>query len=206
MKPLAWGIAIPLLAVAIASRAALHEHVAQGPAQNGAAVAAVSRPCSGVPTSAKPSKGASKNKRHKPGDEEADAAGACLEVHSSAVEVQEYLQAQGREEKWTLTEERVAENAWTFSRRLEKDELLRYTKHDASTDGVDWTSGEAFIQVKTQELEEGFVRVQVAARFKGYGQSSDRFAPPKDSWVLNSNTALENQIIAMLEKHFKNAT
>jgi hypothetical protein len=136
-------------------------------------------------------------------DEGADSAGACLEVRSTALEIQEYLQTYAREEKWNLSGEHVAEDAWTFSRKLEKEELLRYTKNDARTDRVNWTSGVAFIQVNTIELNDGFVRVQVSVRFQGYGQSLDRFAPPKEFWPLKSNATFENQLISVLEKHFK---
>jgi hypothetical protein len=161
------------------------------------------RPCENVVTRSRPSKAANKNAKKKLEDSDANAAGACLEVRSATLEIQEYLQAYGREQKWNLTDEHIAEDAWTFTRKLEREELLRYTKKDANTDRVNWTSGLVFLQVKTLELDEKFVRVQVSARFQGYGQNGDRFAPQKESWPMSSNSTLENQLISVLETHYK---
>jgi hypothetical protein len=158
------------------------------------------RPCKIAPDTSKPSKEAKKNGKKRLGDVD-----GCLEVHSTTLEVQEYLQAYGREQKWNLGDEHVADDVWTFSRKLERDELLRYTQNDANSERVDWSSGLAFVQVKTAELVEGFVRVQIAARFQGYGQSLDRFAPQKEFWPLSSNGSVERQLISALEVHFKNA-
>jgi len=167
-------------------------------------VDSLARPCNNTPIGSKPSKGTKKNGKKDLGDAGADSAGACIEVRSRALEIQEYLQAYGREQKWNLSDEHVAEDAWTFTRKLEREEFLRYTKNDANTDRVKWTSGVAFVQVKTVDLGEGFVRVQVSAHFQGYGQSLDRFAPPKEFWPLISNGTLENQLISALEAHYKN--
>jgi hypothetical protein len=199
------GVAIAMLIVMVASLSAIHAESAQGSTPPNPAVDIASRPCKRTPDS-KRSKGANKNRSKKPGDESANSTSQCIEVHSTAIDVQEYLQAQGREEKWNLSDEHVAEDAWTFSRKLEKDELVRFTKQEASTEHVSLTSGAAFVRVGTVELDDGFVRVQVTARFEGYGQSADRFAPPKESWPLNSNATLENQLISILGRHFRNAS
>jgi hypothetical protein len=155
-------------------------------------------------TGSKPSKATRKSGKKNLGEANAETLRSCLEVHSTALEIQEFLQAHGRQEKWNLIEEQVGEDAWTFTRKLEKDELLQFTKRDANSDGVNWTSGVVFVQVKTAELAAGFVRAQVSARFRGYGQSQDRFAPPKESWPLSSNGGLENYLISVLEVHLKN--
>lgn len=160
----------------------------------------VTRPCKIVPDTSKPSKEAKKNGKKRLGNVD-----GCLEVRSTTLDVQEYLQAYGREQKWNLSDEHVAEDAWTFTRKLEREELLRYAQNDASTARVNWTSGVTFVQVKTAELEEGFVRVQITARFQGYGQSLDRFAPQKEFWPLISNGSVERQLISALEIHFKDA-
>jgi hypothetical protein len=196
-------IVIALLVLAIAPLSAPLPKTTQGSAPNGSSVDGAARPCKNIASGSK-SKVRKKNGKKNRDDEGADSAGACLEVCSTALEIQEYLQTYGREEKWNLSGEHVGEDAWTFSRKLEKEELSRYTKNDANTDRVNWTSGVAFIQVRTMELKDGFVRVQVSVRFQGYGQSLDRFAPPKEFWPLKSNTTFENQLISILEKHFKN--
>jgi hypothetical protein len=68
---------------------------------------------------------------------------------------------------------------------------------------VNWTDGKAIVQVRTRELDGGFSRVEISARFQGSGQNVDRFAPPRDSWDLESNGALEKNLIAALEAHVK---
>jgi hypothetical protein len=192
-------VLIPVVA-GVAQLVALLPLTAQVSVRNSQPASMVTRPCKIIPDASKPSKQAKKNGKKKLGD-----ADGCLEVRSTTLEIQEYLQAYGREQKWNLSDEHVAEDAWTFSRKLEKDELLRYAKKDANTERVNWTSGVAFVQVQTAELDEGFVRVQVSARFQGYGQSLDRFAPPKEFWPLSSGGFLEKQLISALEMHFKNA-
>jgi hypothetical protein len=196
-------IAIALLVLAIAPLSAPLAKTTQSTAPQGPSVDGAVRPCKNIASGSKSSKARKKNGKKNRDDEGANSAETCLEMRSTALEIQEYLQTYGREEKWNLSGEHVAEDAWTFSRKLEKEELLRYTKNDANTDRVNWTSGVAFIQVKTIELNDGFVRVQVSVRFQGYGQSSDRFAAPKEFWPLKSNTTFENQLISVLEKHFK---
>jgi hypothetical protein len=198
-------IAISLLVLAIAPLSEPFAKTTQSTVTKGPSVDGAARPCKNIASGSKSSKGTTKRNRKKILDD-ADTAAACLEVRSTVIEIQEYLQNYGREEKWNLSGEHVAEDAWTFSRKLEKEELLGYTKKDANTDRVNWTSGVAFIQVKTLELNAGFVRVQVSARFQGYGQSLDRFAPPKESWPLSSNATLENQLISILEKHSKSTS
>jgi hypothetical protein len=201
-----WGIAVAMLVVIAVPFSAIHAEIAQSSTSPKPAGQVVARPCKSIPVGSKRSKGAHKDISQKLGNASGNATNACIEVHSTAIEVQEYLQAQGREGKWNLSDEHVAEDAWTFSRKLERDELLRFTKPDASTDRVNWTSGAAFVQVSTVELDDGFVRVEISAHFEGYGQSADRFAPPKGSWPLNSNATLESHLLSILGKHFKNAS
>jgi hypothetical protein len=201
-----WEPAIALLILACApfsvSRANTNRVFASG-SPTGDSLA---RPCMNIATGSKPSKATRKTGKKNPGDANAENSRSCLEVHSTALEIQEFLQAHGRGEKWDLIEEQVGEDVWTFTWKLERDELLQFTKRDANSDGVDWTSGVVFVQVRTTELATGFVRVQVSARFRGYGQGQDRFAPPKESWPLSSNGGLENHLISVLEAHFKNAS
>jgi hypothetical protein len=199
-----WVVGIVMLAASVVSLSAFRTNSAEGTTLRSPTVEGITRPCTNIPTSSKPAKGENKKGKKQLEGAGANAALTCLEIHSTALEVQEYLQAYGREQKWNLIDEHVAADAWTFSRKLEKEELLRYSKNDASTDHVSWTSGVAFVEIKTMELAEGFVRVQIAARFQGYGQNADRFAPPKEFWPLISNGTLENHLISVLEAHFKN--
>jgi hypothetical protein len=200
------GIGIATVVAILGPLSAIHAGRRQGSAPTQTAVGVVTRPCKSNLAGSKRAKGANKSRNRRPGEETGNTASSCIEVHSKAIEVQEYLQAKGREEKWNLGDEHVAEDAWTFSRKLERDELLRFTNQDANAQPVNWTSGAAFVQVSTLELDDGFVRVQISARFEGYGQGADRFAPPKETWPLGSNFTLESQLISVLGKHFKNAS
>jgi hypothetical protein len=201
-----WGVAVGMLVLAMAPLSVSRPGTIQGSAPGNPSANSLRRPCKNTAIGSKPSKGSTKNGKKALGDAGTDPAAACLEVRSTALDVQEFLQAYGREQKWNLIDEQVGEDAWTFSRKLEKDELLRFTKKEANSSGVDWTSGVSFVQVRTAQLEDGFVRVQVSARFKGYGQNPDQFAPPKESWTLSSNTSFENLLISVLQTHFKNAS
>jgi hypothetical protein len=192
-------VLVPVV-VGAAQLAALHSLTAQISARNSKPANIVMRSCKIIPDASKPSKEAKKSGKKKLGD-----ADGCVEVRSTTLEIQEYLQAYGREQKWNLSDEHVAEDAWTFSRKLERGELLRYTQDDANTDRVNWTSGVAFVQVKTVALDEGFVRVEVSARFQGYGQSLDRFAAAREFWPLSSNGSVEKQLISAVEMHYQNA-
>ena len=113
------------------------------------------------------------------------------------------LQTYVRDLNWKIVDEHIAEDSWTFLRNLERYELLSYTKSDADTVRVTWTSGKAFVQARTAQLQDGFTRVQISARFQGYGQSSDRFVPAKESWHLDSNGTLESQLLFALQTHVK---
>jgi len=199
-----WEAAIALLILIFAPLSCATK--TKGVAPGGPSGDSLARPCKNAATGLKSSRATRKAGKQKLDDANAETWRSCLEIHSTVLEIQEFLQAYGREEKWNLIEEQVGEDMWTFTRKLERDELLQFTKRDANSDGVNWTSGVVFVQLKTAELAAGFVRVQVSARFRGYGQNPDRFAPPKESWPLSSSGGLENHLITVLEAHFKNAS
>jgi hypothetical protein len=201
-----WEAAVALLILAFASLAVSPAKTTNGVAPGSPSGDSLARPCKNTGTGSKPSKATRKTGKQNSGDVNAAASRSCLEVHSTALEIQEFLQAYGREEKWNLIEEQVSEDMWTFARKLEKDELLQFTNRDANSEGVNWTSGLVFVQLRTAELAAGFVRVQVSARFRGYGQNPDRFAQQKESWPLSSNGGLENHLISVLEAHFKSTS
>ena len=161
------------------------------------------RPCKIATATAKSRKETSRNKQKNIQDTPEAAANACLEVHTTSLDIQEYLQAYAREQKWNIADERVSEDTWTFVRNLESRDLLSATKSDPSNSRVTWTSGKALVKVQTEELEGGFTRVYISAGFVGYGQNADQFAPPRQSWPLDSNGALESQLISALETHFR---
>ncbi len=128
---------------------------------------------------------------------------ACLEASASPLDIQEFFQSFVRAQGWNIGEEQGTEDLWTFARYLGKDDLLRFAKEGLFAGRVNWRDGRALVQVRTVELDGGFTRVLVSARFEGYGESVDQFAPPKDSWQLNSNGTLENSMISALQMHFR---
>ncbi len=173
-----------------------------GLAQQSPVSAAAVRPCRLDPGGPAPARGSSKRRKKNREDKRPDAASACLELRFSALDIQEYLQTYVRDQQWKISSEHVGEHAWTFSRELNKDELLSNTKPDKETDRIIWSGGSVLIQVQTTELEGGYTRAIVVAHFQGYGQSEDKFAMPREYWPLESNGTLETSLSAALEKHF----
>lgn len=162
----------------------------------------VVRPCNIAPVQ-KPRKEKDQAKRKSSQEPSTSTTDACLEVQATTIDIQEYFQSYVRDQKWKIADEHAAENAWTFYRYLEKDELLNAAKGDSSTSRVVWTGGKAFFQVRTTELEGGFARVAISASFQGYGENPDQFAPPREFWRMNSNGKLEGQLLSALETHLK---
>jgi hypothetical protein len=51
--------------------------------------------------------------------------------------------------------------------------------------------------LRTQELNEGYVRVQISTHFQGNGKPSYKFSgQPATMWPLNSKGILEQELIA----------
>lgn len=164
--------------------------------------AVVVRPCNIAPVQ-KPRKEKDRSKRKGSPEPTVSSTDACLEIQATAIDIQEFFQNYVREQKWKIADEHAAENAWTFYRYLEKDELLDAAKGDSSTTRVVWTGGKAFFQIRTADLDRGFARVSISATFQGYGENPDQFAPPREFWRMNSNGKLEAQLLSALETHFK---
>jgi hypothetical protein len=144
-----------------------------------------------------------KNKRHhNAGKDAQQATDACVELASSPLEIQEYLQAFARKQQWPITEEHVTEDSWVFSRELSPEEFLKATKKTSLVDKVDWTGGSAVIHINTVQLSGGFARTIVQAEFRGYGQSKDQFAMQREYWSLDSNGSLETALTTILADHF----
>jgi hypothetical protein len=161
------------------------------------------RPCNITTAAAKSRKETSRNKQKNVQDTPGPGTNACLEVRSTSLDIQEYLQAYAREQKWNIADERVADDTWTSVRILEKKDLLSTTKSNSSNFRVAWTSGKALVKVRAEELEGGFTRVSISAGFVGYGQNADQFATQRQSWPLDSNGTLESQLTSALETHFR---
>lgn len=129
-------------------------------------------------------------------------AGACIELAFSTLDIQEYLQSRARAEQWKIGGDQISEDSWTFSRDLEKDELLRDTTEEARNKRVEWTSGTVRVHVNTALLPDGYTRTIVRASFRGYGRGADQFAAQKAYWDLESNSSFENSMVSALQTHF----
>jgi hypothetical protein len=156
------------------------------------------RPCSSntsLPADSKAAKESPKNK-----STEAPARPpACLEVKGDPVELQEFLQALIRDQKWHIGQEQASAERWSFVRYLEPEELARFAHAEILGGRIVWTEGKAAVQVTTSEAAEGFTRVQIATKFLGKGNAKERFARPTDFWPLVSRGTLEGSMIAALE-------
>lgn len=132
-----------------------------------------------------------------------ETVGACIELMSSALDVQEYLQAYVRDQKWKLIDEHVTEDSWTFSRELSPDELNRNTKAYTGTHKMEWTKGTVLVNVDSAPMDDGWTRTTITATFRGYGEDQDQFATQREYWELKSNNALEQSLAAKVLAHMK---
>jgi len=172
------------------------------PSASASAASSNSRPCSANPVLAPSNKGkhAQKSKHPLP----SEPAPACLEVKGEGIEVQEFLQSAAREQQWRVAENHASEDTWAFVRYFNPDELSKYADTNVLNEAVKFTSGKAAVLVRTSDLENGFVRVQVTAHFQGNGKSTDKvWAQPGNVWPLNSKGALEQEILKPLQSEYK---
>lgn len=192
------ALLILLVAGALETRSAAQEPVPPA-ADKATNEVAGSRPC--------PSRSAHSSPKDKSKTKSAasskEPVSTCLEAKGTPVDLQEFFQTYVREQRWRIRGEKIAEDAWIFSRFLDKDELAQLVKEGPLAGRVKWVEGKALVQIETHELEGGFTRVEVSARFQGGGESLDRFAPPRDSWNLDSNGTLEKILMVALEAHLK---
>ena len=161
------------------------------------------RPCTtGAQESGDGKKPANPRKKNA-AQEKTNSGAACLEVHSSSLDVQEHVQSFVRDQKWHVGDEQIGEAFLSFSMALTKDDLLGYATPDAAAAHVQWRSGKVVVLVKTADLADGFVRIIVGAHFEGFGESDDSFAMQRASWNLASNGKLEALLISGLQAHYR---
>jgi hypothetical protein len=83
------GIAIAVFFVTVAPLSIIQAAIGKGSAPP-PQIDFAARPCKSTTVGSKRPKGANKNRSQKPGEENGNATNACVEVHSTALEVQEY--------------------------------------------------------------------------------------------------------------------
>jgi hypothetical protein len=160
------------------------------------------RPCSSNTSLPSDSKAAQES--HSNESAEAPAAPpACLEVKGAPIDLQQFLQAFIRDQKWRVGQERASVDGLSFVRYLEPDELARYAHTEILVGRIVWTEGTVAVQVTTSAATDGFTRVQVNAKLQGKGSAGERFARPTNLWPLVSKGTLEGSMIAALENHFR---
>lgn len=163
---------------------------------------AVTRACSANPVLGPSGKNKSARKAKHPLPPEPPPA--CLEVKGEALEIQETLQAAVRDLKWRVHENHASEDSWTFLRSLNVEELEKYADTKVLIEPVEFEYGKAALLVRTADIGQGFVRVQISAQFQGEGKSSDAVVKqPVTSWPLRSKGALEQELLTDLQSRYK---
>jgi hypothetical protein len=125
-------------------------------------------------------------------------------MKGEALEIQETLQAAVRDLKWRVYENRASEDSWTFVRSLNVEELEKYADTKVLLEPVEFEHGKAALMVRTADVGQGFVRIQVSAQIQGEGKSADSVVKqPVTSWPLRSKGTLEQELIAVLQGRYK---
>ncbi|HYW66800.1 MAG TPA: hypothetical protein VFB10_08855 [Candidatus Dormibacteraeota bacterium] len=131
-------------------------------------------------------------------------APACIEVKGEGMEIQEFLQSTAREQGWRIGENRVSDDTWSFVRYLDPDELEKYADTKVLIEPIQFTSGKAAVTLRTTEIGEGYVRVQIMVQVQGEGKSGDKvLGQPGSVWTLKSKGALEKELVATLQTRYK---
>jgi len=118
---------------------------------------------------------------------------SCVEIHDTSIAIQEYLQAVVRDSRWNIGDEQASEELWSFTLYLKAEEVAAFTKPPADPK-MSWSGGKGVVNVRTNELPDGFTRVIVRAKFDGFGEPEDKFAPQRISWPLPSSGVLETKL------------
>ena len=200
LKELArWMGVTALMMMAWASAGASYLHGQTAPA---AGASGSSRACGANPVLAPSGKSKSAGKSKHPLAPE--PAPACIEVKGEALEVQEFLQAAVRDWQWRIGENRASEDTWAFVRYCNVEELEKYTDTKVLIEAVEFTSGKAAVTVRTSEIGEGYLRVQISAHFVGEGKSTDKVvAQPGSEWALKSKGGLEQELITAVQTRYR---
>lgn len=133
-----------------------------------------------------------------------EPAPACVEVKGEGIEIQEFLQKTAREQAWRIGENRVSEDTWSYVRYLDADELEKYADAKVLVEPIRFTSGKAAVTLRTTEISEGFVRVQIIVHFQGEGKSADKvLGQPGSVWIIKSKGVLEQEMVTALQTRYK---
>jgi hypothetical protein len=81
--------------------------------------------------------------------------------------VQEFLQSVVREFQWRVGENHASEDTWSFVRYLNDEDLEKYADTKVLLEPVEFTGGKVAVLLRTQELSEGYIRMQIRTHFQG---------------------------------------
>ena len=172
------------------------------PATNNVAGNSLTRPCGANPVLAPAASKKSSHKSKPPSSPEPPPV--CIEAKGEGIEVQEFLQNTAREQTWRLGENRSSEDAWSFVRYFNPDELEKFADINVLIEPVKFTSGKAAVIVRTTDLPDHYTRVQISAHFQAEGKSTDKtWAQPTSQWSLASKGVLERELISALQTRYK---
>ena len=172
------------------------------PAPTVPTVGAAARPCSANPvlTPSGKKKGTHEPKHPLP----PEPAPTCIEVKGEGIEIQELLQKKAREQAWRIGENQVSDDTWSYVRYLDPDQLEKYADTKVLIEPIQFTSGKAAVTVRTAEIGEGYVRVQIIVHLQGEGKSTDKvLGQPGSVWTLNSKGVLEQELVTALQTRYK---
>lgn len=131
----------------------------------------------------------------------------CLELRGEGIEIQEFLQSTVRQEQWRVGENHASEDTWSLVRYLSDEDLERYADTKVLTEPVIFSGGKAAVLVRTTDLPDGYVRVQISTRFQGDGKSTDKvMGQPGTVWPLNSKGVMEQELQSALQTRYQHAS
>ncbi|MFI5096422.1 MAG: hypothetical protein ACHQT6_00470 [Candidatus Acidiferrales bacterium] len=134
----------------------------------------------------------------------AERAPACIELKGEGMEIQEFMQGTAREQAWRIGENRVSDDTWFFVRYLDPGELEKYADTKVLIEPIQFTSGKAAVTLRTSDVGEGYVRVQIMVQLQGEGKSSDKvLGQPGSVWRLKSKGVLEQELVTALRQGYK---
>jgi hypothetical protein len=165
---------------------------------------AMTRPCTTNPILAPSTKTKASKKSKHPLPPETPPV--CIEMKGEAIEIQEFLQSFVREQQWHIGDNRASEDSWSFVRYLNVEQLENYADTKVLLESVEFTNGKTSVVIRTSDVSDGYVRVQITAHFQGEGKSTDKlWSQPGNVWPLNSKGVLEQELTSALQTRYKHA-
>lgn len=109
-----------------------------------------------------------------------------------------------RQQAWRIGENRASDDTWSYVRYLDLDDLEKFADTKVLIEPVNFSNGKAAVTIRTSDLGDRYVRVQISARFQGEGRSADKISPqPASSWPLNSKGVLEQELVQALQSGYR---